>query len=180
VDYSQDRTVLLLDDPCLVPCNADGTGHGDDRLYIYYRRSLNGFSDPDPGKRGAALEYDIRTRYVDDIGGPWSDPHPVVRAAPGGVVEAADARWVNGRLVMIVLGYSEGQMAVFVSCDSRTFVPAVPHLLESYLDIWMPAACYRLPGFIQDPDGQVRHLTTPGNTDDQGHYTQWLYRISCR
>ena len=174
-----DKMVLMLDDPYLVAGNADGTGPGNDRLYIYYRRSLIDYSDPDPRKR-RAVEYDIRNRYIADFRGLWSDPHPVVNAARGGVVETADARWLNGRLVMIVLGYAEGQMAVYVSSDSRTFVPAVPHLLESYLDIFMPAACYRLPGLIQDPDGQVRHMTTPGDTDDQGHYTQWIYRIACR
>ncbi len=175
MDYTQNDTMLLLDDPCLVACNADGTGPGNERLYVYYRRSLCDYSDSDPKKQ----EYDIRCRYVADFRGLWSEPHSIVAAAKGGVVETSDARWINGRMVVIVLGYDAGQMAVYVSSDSRTFVPAVPHLLESYLDIFMPAACYRLPGFIQDPDGQVRHMTTPGNTDDEGHYTQWVYRIAC-
>ena len=43
----------------------------------------------------------------------------------------------------------------------------------------MPAACFRLPGFIPDPDGRVRHLTTPGDIDDQGHYTLFVFRIEC-
>ena len=178
MDYSKNSPTLLLDDPCLVGCNADGSGPGNERLSIYYRRSLNDYSDSED--RGRALEYGIRCRYVADARGFWSDSHPVLAAREGKVVEAADARWINGRLVMIVLGYSEGEMTVYVSFDSRTFVPAVPHRLESYLDVFMPAACFRLPGLIQDPDGQVRHMTTPGDTDDKGHYTQWVYQIACR
>ena len=177
IDYSQDETVLMLDDPYLVACNVDGTGHGNDRLYIYYRRCLMDYSKGKENRR--PIEYDIRNRYVVDFRGLWSDPHPVVIAKKGKVVETADVRWINGRLVMIVLGYDQGQMAIYVSSDSHNFVPAEPHLLESYLDIFMPAACYRLPGFIQDPDGQVRHMTTPGDIDDQGHYTMWVYRIKC-
>jgi glycosyl hydrolase family 43 len=178
VDYSRSSPTLLLDDPCLVGCNGSGTGPGDERLSIYYRRSLNDFGDSE--ERGRALEYGIHSRSVADLGGGWSDPHPVLAASEGKVVEVAEARWINGRLVLIILGYSEGEMNVYVSSDSLAFIPAVPHRLESYLDIFMPAACFRLPGLIQDPDGQVRHLTTPGDIDDQGHYTQWVYQIACR
>ena len=177
VDCSQNATTLLLDDPCLVPCNADGTGPGEACLSIYYRRSLNDYSDP--AHRGRALEYGIRHRCLSHVGQPWGEPRLILAAGEGKVVEVADARWIDGRLVLIVLGYSEGEMAVYLSTDSRTFAPADPHLLESYLDIFMPAACFRLPGFIPGPDGQVRHMTTPGDIDDQGHYTQWVYRITC-
>ncbi len=180
VDYSRERTFLLLDDPQLVSCNADGTGPGDDRLYLYYRRSLNDFTGKDQGGRAWALEYDIRTSYVVDFdGGVWSHPHPIVNALPGGVVETVDARWLDGRLVMIVLGYDNGEMGMYISEDSRHFVLADPPLLEGYLDIFMDAACFRLPGFIPDGDGQVRHMTTPGDIDDEGHYTQWVFRIEC-
>ena len=181
VDYSRERTFLLLDDPQLVACNADGTGPGDERLDLYYRRSLNDFSGRDRGGRAQALEYDIRTSYVVDFdAGVWSQPHPVVKALPGGVVETVDARWMEGRLVMIVLGYDNGEMGVYLSEDSRVFVPADPPLLESYLDIFMDAACFRLPGFIPDADGRVRHMTTPGDIDDDGHYTQWVFNITCQ
>ena len=178
VDYGGGEPTLLLDDPQLVGCNDDGTGPGDNCLHLYYRRSLNDF-----GNRGSGnfrLEYDIRTRHIVDFGkGIWSEPHTIVAATRGGVVETVDARWLDGRLVMIVLGYDEGEMGVYVSADSRTFVAAQPHLLEDYLDIFMPAACFRLPGLIQDADGKVRHMTTPGNIDDEGHYTQWVFRVSC-
>jgi len=103
----------------------------------------------------------------------------ILAAGEGKVVEAADARWIDGQLVLIILGYGEGEMAVYLSADSHTFAPAAPHLLENYLDIFMPAACFRLPGFIPGPDGVVRHMTTPGDIDDQGHYTQWVYRVAC-
>ena len=174
VDYSEVSPMLLLDDPLLVATNGEGTGPGDERLYIYYRRSLNVY----PG--GDALQYDIRGRYLIDRSAGWQEPYCVLTAAKGSVVETADVRWINGRLVMIVLGYATGGMAVYVSSDSQHFIPAEPHLLESYLDIFMPSSCHYLPGFIRDPDGQVRHLTTPGNTDDDGHYTMWVFRISCR
>ncbi|NQU43306.1 family 43 glycosylhydrolase, partial [bacterium] len=178
VDYSKISPTLLLDDPCLVGCNADGSGPGDEMLGIYYRQSLNDYSDPK--NRGRALDYGIRCKFSVDIREGWSDSQLVLAAKDGKVVEAADARWIDGRLVMIVLGYSEGEMSIYVSSDSRNFVPAVPHLLESYLDIFMPAACFRLPGFIPDADGRVRHMTTPGDIDDEGHYTQWVYRITCK
>ena len=100
-------------------------------------------------------------------------------AVAGGVVETADARWIGDRLVMTVLGYDEGEMAIYLSPDGRTFVPAEPRLLESYLDIFMPAACFRLPGFIPGPDGEVRHMMTPGDIDDAGHYTQFVFPITC-
>ena len=181
VDYSRERVFLLLDDPQLVSCNADGTGPGDERLYLYYRRSLNDFSGRDHGGRAQALEYDIRTSHVVDFAqGSWSAPHPIVRALPGGVVETVDARWLDGRLTMVVLGYDNGEMGIYLSNDSREFVPADPPLLEGSLDIFMDAACFRLPGFIPDADGQVRHMTTPGDIDDKGHYTQWVFPIACR
>jgi len=177
VDYAQDSPVLLLDDPCLVACNAAGTGLGDECLRLYYRRSLNDYSDP--AHRGRAIEYGIRTRATSGADQGWGPSDLVLAARPGKVVEAAEARWLGGRLVLIVLGYSEGEMAVYLSTDSHTFAPAEPHLLESYLDIFMPAACFRLPGLIPGPDGQVRHLTTPGDIDDQGHYTQWVFPVTC-
>ena len=180
VDYSRERTFLLLDDPQLVCSNVEGTGPGDDRLYLYYRRSLNDFTGKDQGGRARALEYDIRTNYVTDFDrGLWSPPHQIVNALTGGVVETVDARWLDGRLVMIVLGYDNGEMGMYISEDSCLFVPADPPLLESYLDIFMDAACFRLPGFIPDGDGQVTHMTTPGDIDDEGHYTQWVFRIEC-
>ena len=180
VDYTRERVFLLLDDPQLVGCKADGSGPGDERLHLYYRRSLNDFTPRDHGGRALRLEYDIRTRHVVDVAdGVWSEPHPILHASPGGIIETADARWIDGRLVMVVLGYGEGEMAIYVSADGRDFVPAEPHLLETYLDIFMEAACFRLPGFIPDADGRARHLTTPGDIDDEGHYTQWVFRIEC-
>ena len=180
VDYAQDRTFLLLDDPQLVSSNATGTGPGENRLDLYYRRSLNDFTGRDRGGHAFRLEYDIRARQiVDVVDGIWSDPRIIIPAVAGGIVETADVRWIGQRLVMIILGYGEGEMAVYLSNDSRTFVPAKPHLLESYLDIFMPAACFRLPGFIPGPNGVVRHMTTPGDVDDEGHYTQWVFRITC-
>jgi hypothetical protein len=179
VDYSRDRVFLLLDDPQLVASNAAGTGPGEERLDLYYRRSLNDFAPRDHGGNAVRLEYDIRTRQIVDIAKGWGDPHILIPAVSGGIVETADVRWIGQRLVMIVLGYGEGEMAIYLSNEGRTFVPAEPHLLEKYLDIFMPAACFRLPGFIQGPDGVVSHMTTPGDIDDEGHYTQWVFRITC-
>jgi len=177
VDYAHTDPMLLLDDPCPVACNADRTGPGDERLDIFYRRSLNrNTRGPD---HGTALEYDIRHRSASDSDGSWGSPHTVVTAHPGDVVETADVRWINESLVMIVLSYTQGEMAVYLSQDGTDFVPASPHLLESYLDIFMPAACFRLPGLIPDADGYVRHLTTPGDIDERGHYTQWVFRVEC-
>ena len=90
VDYSKVSPTLLLDDPCLVSCNADGSGPGDEMLAIYYRQSLNDYSDPE--NRGKALDYGIRCKFSGDVGGGWSDSQLVLSAKDGKVVEAADAR----------------------------------------------------------------------------------------
>ncbi len=179
-DYSVDHPTLRMDDAYLVASNADGTGPGNERLYIYYRQSLNDFRNPDPTKRGKALDYKIYCRYLTKAEWRWSEPRVVLTAPKGYVLEVADVRWINGQLVMIVLGYNLGQMQVWISADSETFYPAEPHLLERYLNIFMPASCFRLPGFIQDPDGQVRWMTTPGNIDGQGHYTMLVFKVECR
>ncbi len=176
-DYSKDHPTLRMDDPYLVASNADGTGPGNERLYLYYRQSLNDFLNP--VNRGEALDYRICCRSLTKSEGKWSEPYTVLHAPEGHVAEVADVRWIDGRLIMTVLGYDCGQMQIWVSSDSKKFHKAEPHLLENYLDIFMPAACFRLPGFIQDPDGRVRHMTTPGNIDEKGHYTMFIFRIEC-
>ena len=107
----------------------------------------------------------------------WGAGEPLIEAPAGSVVETADIRWIDGRLVMVVLGYGKGGMQVYVSGDSRTFVPAEPYLLESYLDILTPSVCNYLPGFIPDGKGGVGHMTAPVTIDEDGHYTMQVFRI---
>jgi len=69
--------------------------------------------------------------------------------------------------------------AAGASVGPRFLISDLCDLLESYLDIFMPAACFRLPGFIQDAGGRIRYMTTPGDIDDHGHYTQFVFRVEC-
>lgn len=156
-----------FDDPCLA------ARPGDDKVYLYYRYARWRNRKPE------AYDYSIRLRTSTDPEKSWSDSKIVVGPEAGGnVVETIDAKWINGQFVLVVLDYRPGA-AMYVSTDGETFRRCKKKSFSDHVTFTRSSPCTHLPGLLTDDQGRCRFMNTAGVTDDQGHFTQWIYPIEC-
>lgn len=178
----------MLDDANLVACRADGDGPGNGLLRLYHRSNAVQWKG---GKQ--VYDYKVHLAETTQPAGVWTsggavleEPDPAFIAAKtdGHKYEPIEAKWLYDQVMLWVNDYwAEGRpgkkILVLTAADGRTFLPIEHEYLENNANFPRRKCFSPLPGIVPGSGGVWERMNRLGYVDENGHFTQWLYKITC-